>query len=346
LLAACTSPEPVALRLLTYNIGHPEGQDPHYAHRLKERSYEECVRDRLREQAADVVFLQEVLAPERCDGFVESDPAFTCYESAKRQPPVRRLLGPDYTIVCDSRRHVECIGVRTSFGAVSGIALGDLVLDGAETPPLPLEACEWALGRCSDARCDAESTVSAVTVTTRRGPLRLVHVHPMAPGRSERGVFWGGPCRYRQLQQVFEGLPGSGDVPLVAAGTSLVVGDFNLDPVRMAFESEAALWQRHVGEGRRFRDLTPSAQDGTQFGTRRASLGIATDHVLAERATGACTVHGHGLGLDPGTEPLDAGCEGMRPPGMEGDAGRIDHFAISCDLTLDLGGDKNESRGE
>jgi hypothetical protein len=46
-------------------------------------------------------------------------------------------------------------------------------------------------------------------------------------------------------------------------------------------------------------------------------------------------VHGRGFGLDPGTEPLDAGCEWSRLPGGERYAGRIDHFAITCELALE-----------
>jgi hypothetical protein len=212
------------------------------------------------------------------------------------------------------------------------VPAGSLVLDGAETPALPLEACDRLRGGCDEARCDAESTVSAVTVETLRGSIRLVHVHPMAPGKSEAGVFWGEPCRHRQLQQVFEG---DADAPaLVTDAPTLVAGDFNLDPVRLIGEREAPLWSRHVGAGRRFQDLTPRAPNGTQYGTRRGSFGIATDHVLADRVHGMCTVHGRGIGPDPGTEPLDAGFDWSALPGGERDAARIDHFAITCDLTL------------
>ena len=41
------------------------------------------------------------------------------------------------------------------------------------------------------------------------------------------------------------------------------------------------------------------------------------------------------MGVDPGTEPLDADCTHALPAG-ERDPGRIDHFAIHCELALRL----------
>jgi hypothetical protein len=317
----------VTLRALTWNVGNVATRDPHYALRIAHQRYEDHVAARIRELAPDVVFLQEVLAPARCADFVERDPSRTCHDAASREPAVRRLLGPEYTIVCDGRRQVECIGVKTSFGAIPPLERGALALGGAETPPLPLPACERALGECSDARCDAESGVSALRVETERGALRLVHVHPMAPGRSAGGIYFGEPCRFAQLQQAFA---------LAGGGASVVAGDFNLDPDRFVSERERLLWASEVGAGRRFRDLTPRTADGTSFATRRSGLGVATDHVLVERGSGACTVHGRGLGPAPGTDALDAGFDWSLLPGGERDPGRIDHLAISCTLELEL----------
>ncbi len=318
---------PVTLRLLTWNVGNVAAHDPHYALRIAHQSYEDHVAARIQALAPDVVFLQEVLAPARCAAFVERDPSRTCHDAASREPAVRRLLGPGYTIVCDGRRQVECIGVKTSFGVVPSLERGALALGGAETLPLPLAPCERALEECSDARCDAESGVSAVSVETERGTLRLVHVHPMAPGRSAGGIYWGEPCRFAQLEQAFA---------LAGSGASVVAGDFNVDPDRFVSEREHAVWASEVGPGRRLRDLTPRTPDGTSFATRRSGLGVATDHVLVARGSGACTVHGRGLGPAPGTDALDAGFDWSLLPGGERDPGRIDHLAISCALELEL----------
>jgi hypothetical protein len=321
------------VRLLTWNVGNTNAADPHYAYRLAQRPYEDFVRDRIRAAAADVVFLQEVLPPEPCASFLERDASRTCHVAAGPAPAVRRLLGPDYSIVCDRRRHLECIGVRTSFGAIAGVPPGALVLDGAETPALPFAPCDRLRGDCDEVHCDAEATVSAVSVDTPGGRIRLVHAHPMAPGKSGARVFWGEPCRLRQLEQVFEG--GAGGPALTSDAPTLVAGDFNLDPVRLIGEREASLWSKYVGAGRRFRDLTPRAPNGAQYGSRRGALAVTTDHVLVDGMAGACTVHGRGVGPDPGTEPLDAGFDWSTLPGGERDAGRIDHFAITCELVLE-----------
>jgi hypothetical protein len=204
-----------------------------------------------------------------------------------------------------------------------------------------MPSCVYAAGECNNDLCDAESTVSAATVSTRWGSLRLVHAHPNAAGTSDAsGLYTGAPCRSRQLTQVFEGLAGYGETPLVGAGTgaALVAGDFNFDPVRMASAAERDLWERNVGAGQRFTDLSPTTAEGETYGTRRGAVGLAIDHVVAARATGACTVFGYddGFGPDPGTVPLDQDYDWSLLPDGEDYDGRLDHFAIRCDLVFDL----------
>ncbi len=342
LVAGCggddVSPDAVPVRVLTYNIGHPDADLPNYALRLRDQDYEDYMGEQIRGLGADIVLHQEVLSPTHCATFEETDPAYTCFDNASRPPPIRRILGDDYTIVCDQRRHVECIGVRVDFGTIDGVDPGDFVIDAADTPPLPLAECDWAAGTCNDTNCDGESTVSAVTVTTAFAPLRVVHLHPNAAGvDANDNVYTGAPCRSLQLQQAFEGVDGFGDQPLVTDDATLVAGDFNMDPVRLASDDEEALWSRNVGAGNRFTDLSPVDANGNQHATRRAGLGLAIDHVLADRATGACTVWGDDMiGTDPGTLPLDDGFDFSTKPDGEFWIDRADHFAISCDLTFDL----------
>ncbi len=324
---ACVGAEPPPLRLLSWNVGNPSSIDPVYANRLMDQAYEDLVGARLRALAPDLVFLQEVLAPARCERALETNPTRTCYDAAGREAPVRRLLGPDYSIACDARGHVECIGVHKAFGTIRGLPKGALALGAAETSPLPLPPCERTGSGCDDTRCDSESSVSAVAIETRRGPLRVVHVHPMAPGVGPAGVFFGEPCRERQLGQAFAA---AGD-----AVPALIVGDFNLDPSRFAGARVRARWAEAVGPGRRFRDLTPQSPDGAHYATRRTGLGVSVDRVLAAGADGECTVYGRGLGPDPGTEPLDADMDWSKLPGGARSRMRIDHFAIGCELSLD-----------
>jgi endonuclease/exonuclease/phosphatase family metal-dependent hydrolase len=326
------SADAVPVRVLTYNIGHPNPDEPNYALRLKDQDIEDYLGAQIRALDADIVVHQEVLSPTHCDTFTEDDPAFTCFDNDNRPPPIRRILGDDYSIVCDQRRHVECIGVHVDFGVIDGMDPGGFLLDGATTPELPLAECDWAAGTCNDTNCDGEATVSAVDVTVLAGalPIRLVHVHPNAAGVDADGnVYTGAPCRALQLEQAFENL--------VSADPTIMAGDFNMDPVRLASDDEDALWQAHVGTGNRFTDFTPVDEEGIQHATRRAGLGLAIDHVLADRATGSCTVWGDDfIASDPGTLPLDEGFDWSTKPDGQFYVNRMDHFAISCDLTLDL----------
>jgi endonuclease/exonuclease/phosphatase family metal-dependent hydrolase len=326
------------LRLMTYNIGNPDDTDPNYALRLSYQSYEDYMAAQIQAQDADVVFLQEVLPPHTCEAFDETDPARTCYQASQRLAAAQRILGPGYSVVCDGRKNVECMGVKTSFGTFDGVEAGGFAVTGAETPPLPLESCVYALGECTKDKCDAESTVSAASVTTAKGPLRLVHAHPNAPGSTASGGFYmGDACRKLQMQQVFEGLAGFGDTPLISTGPNLIAGDFNMDPVSFSTTAEVEQWDAWVGEGKRFTDFGPADETGTHYGTRYGALGAAIDHVLAESAKGECKVFGEAeLGPVSGTERLDQGFDFASLPGGTDFAGRLDHFAIVCDLEIDL----------
>ncbi len=330
----------VPVRVLTYNIGTPDADDPSYPLRLKHRVYEEYVAAQIQALEPDIVLLQEVLPTTHCDALDETDPALTCYGVDNGEVPVRRILGPHYSIVCDERLHVECVGVRVGFGTIMGVEAGGYVLSGAPTPDLPMDSCVWAEGTCSNDFCDYESTVSAVTVETSYGELRVVHLHPNAAGTGFEGGYNGAPCRALQLTQVFDGLAGYPATPLVTEQPTIVAGDFNMDPVRVTSPEETALWDAHVGDGARFRDFTPADADGVQYATLRGAFGTAIDHVLADRAVGNCTIFGHeeGFGADPGTLPLDDGFDWTQVPDEEWYPGRIDHFAILCDLEMDFTG--------
>jgi hypothetical protein len=322
-LAACGS-EP--LRVLTYNVGNADGSDAHYALRLSDQAYEDFVGARIRAVGADLVFLQEVLPPHTCASFVETSPARTCFDAANRPAPVERLLGDGYSIVCDMRLQVECIGVRRGFGTIRGVPAGGFVLMGADTPPLPLPPCSYAGGECDDTRCDAEATVSAIDVDTASGPLRVVHLHPNAPGEGARGFYLGEACRRQQLAQAFDGLVRDG-IPNVLAG------DTNLDLEIFASQEEAALWAAHVGDGKRFTDHSQTDSTGAFLPTRRVSIPVAIDKVLTDAFTGRCTVHGNNetSSAPPAVPPLDDGFDFAALDG--GLARRIDHLAVSCDLT-------------
>jgi hypothetical protein len=333
----------IEFTLLTYNVGNPDAADPFYPLRLQSQDYEGHLAAVIQQLAPDVVVLQEVLSAKTCEAFVETDPGKTCFDWDERPRPAARLLGPDYSVVCDARDHVECIGVRVDFGVIDGVEPGGWVEDGAETPPLPLPPCVWAEGGCTNALCDAESTVSAVTVHTAAGPLRVVHVHPMA---QVSAFVSGDPCRAAQLRQVFEGFVAGDEEPLDGAWDRVVVaGDWNLGlevywaRTLVGPAESADVWYEHVGcDTCLYSDLDPRDFWGTRYTTTSAvpsymddlGLPVAIDHVVTSLGMGgSCVVHDAG-GM-AGTEPLDAAFPGLADLG---ESERIDHYGIECAITM------------
>ncbi|MBU1239869.1 endonuclease/exonuclease/phosphatase family protein, partial [Myxococcota bacterium] len=324
---------------LTFNVGNPNDEDEYYPLRMKNVEYQTYMASVIQVMAPDVVVLQEVLSGKTCEAFTETDPALTCYEWDVADPPARRLLGPDYTIVCDGREQVECIGIHVTFGTIEGVGAGEYVEDGALTPSLPLPGCNWAAGGCTNDLCDDESTVSAVTVNTLAGPIRVVHMHPMA---QVSATVAGDPCRALQIRQVFEDDVVSGEPALVTTGqAALILGDWNLGlevyDLRTMFQPSDAddVWAQYIDCPQcLYTNLDPKNDSGERYSTTSnlSGLGqvIAIDHVVTTRnITGTCTVHDEG-GM-PGTDPLDAAYPGLSSLGSDE---RIDHYGISCNLTL------------
>ncbi len=326
-----------AIRVLTYNVGNPNSDEARYPLRLSYQAYEDHVGAKIRALRPDVVALQEVLSAKTCEAFTETDPSRTCHAWGARAEPAARLLGEGYSVVCDARDSVECVGVRIGFGTIRGLAPGGYARLGAETPPLPHDACVWAEGECHEFNCDAESTVSAVWVDAATGPLRVVHLHPTAAGiEGTYPLFAATPlarhmpysaqfCRAAQLEQAFG--------HLATGARNLLLGDVNFDE-REPFPMDQAVWQQNVGPARRFADHTPRDDFGQPFGTH-GPTGFDLDHVLTDFAGEAnCVTHG-GIRLfvrEEG-ERLDAGFDWSRLPGGERGENRLDHRAISCELT-------------
>ncbi len=310
------------VRFVSFNVGNPDSDEPHYPLRLRDTVYEEYVAETIEEWEPDVIALQEVLPPHTCEEFVETDERRTCFEHELRAPAVRRLLGDDYSIVCDARLQVECIGVHVELGVIVGLEPGGLALMGAETPPLPGPSCNYAAGECNQDLCDAESTVSAIDVDSRYGPLRVVHMHPNASGFTGDGIFYlGNTCRALQVEQGFALAPD--DVP------TLMLGDWNFDPDnRVLYEPEGRVWDQHVGGEARFTDHGQRDPIGRRIPTVGDDPGgVAIDHVASDFARGECEV------VRPRFD--DHFDFALVAPGGGGYTGRIDHHPVICDLRWD-----------
>ncbi len=330
-------PQPVTFTALTFNIGNPDADHPTYPLRMWSQSYENYIGAVIQAMAPDVVVLQEVLSGKTCEAFTEIDPNKTCYQWDTRPRPAQRIIGPGYTIVCDQREQVECIGVKVAFGTIDGVDPGQYVETGALTPALPLPGCNWAAGECTNSKCDDESTVSAVLVHTAAGPLRVVHMHPMA---QVSAFVSGDPCRAKQIRQVFENDVIAGDLSLIRPGEqALILGDWNLgleiyNLRTIMGPSEADdVWNQYIDcPACPYTDMDPRDPSGQRYSTNSQNSWagiVAIDHVVASNEiTGSCTIYDEG-GM-PGTEPLDAGYPHLSQLGE----GRIDHYAIFCEMTL------------
>ncbi len=305
----CTQPTAIdgdpEFVVVSYNIGNSQ-RSGNYPLRIADQGYEDHLGERLRALEADIILLQEVLTPTHCQRFLEQDSSLTCYRAAEREAPVKRLLGDDYTVVCDARQHVECVGIKTSFGSIRGVPLGGFVLDGAATEALPGSPCDYLAGDCSgrSGNCDAESTISSVVVDRVSGPvLRVVHAHPTAIGEV---------CRQRQVEQAFG---------LVDELQTVMGGDFNFDPSRASDLAATSIWSDWVGERRRFHNHSGYTEDCR---LERTSVGqdASLDRVITDFAHGRCEVW-----EDP---RLDDGFDFETMKGA-----RADHLAVVCALAGD-----------
>ncbi len=302
--AAGDVPGNIQLRLLTANIGNADFMNcGDYFFKLCLNAREKSLRKNIAALDADIILLQEVFDVKWCEQLPkEKNRKKVCYRYSERKirDQSRRLLGPDYTIVCDSRSHFECIGVRKDFAAVKGCEPGALCRDrGSITHDVPEE-------------CDPKAVVFGIDIDIDGYKLRIVDGHPAATGEE---------CRAEEVRRMFEGY---GDVPPLAAADypTIITGDMNLDPYRDLPESpDIVNWHAHVGEGKPFYYLSGIAESDPPLQT---CAGRSIDQVITNFATGTCVT----LGEASGTVRLD----GEKTSKAIIDAN--DHRAILCDIIL------------
>ena len=284
------------IAVLTANVGNLNPRCRKYLNNLCMRDVEERIRTRVRELDPDIVTFQELLAPDQCREVGQAGPNDACTDDSG-QPQVRRLLGNEYTIVCNSRNQFECMGVHKRLGVFEGCEEGGLCLTQRTNTANP--------------GCDNGFTVSVATLITRSG-LRfdVVNTHLQSTDKT---------CRKLQLEQLFQGIQ---DEPaLLREKRVLIMGDFNVDPWRDKDES-ARTWSAFFDAGwggRPFRyhsgiaEQTPPLKTGFFLW-----FGKTVDFVVSNFLEGKCAT----LGETQGTERLDKG-SGM------------DHRAIFCFLHQD-----------
>lgn len=299
---------PVAALALTANVGNADIMNcsQGYYYKLCQTKYEKKLTENIAKISPDLVALQEVMPTQWCDAMApEKKKAKVCYRYKEREPyeQARRLLGDDYTIVCDGRSNFECIGVKKSFAEVEGCASGELCMNGT------------GLTHDVPEGCDEKAVIFGVDLMIGDKKMRFVNGHPIATVED---------CRAGEALRMFEGYD---DVPPLADANlpTLVMGDMNLDPFRDLPESpDIKVWQAHVGEGHDFYYLSGIAE--TDPPHISAGGGKTLDHVITNFANGKCQT----LGEAEGTERLDGVPAEQYVPEAN------DHRAILCELELPL----------
>jgi endonuclease/exonuclease/phosphatase family metal-dependent hydrolase len=193
--------------VLTANVGTGDPRCLPYYMKLCRKDVEARIANNIQALRPDVVAIQETLPHWLCARWPVTVPGSTCTDQTG-VPQVRRLLGPDYTIVCEARNGFECIAVRTDAGEILGCDPGEL----CETDRMDRqrEGCRWKVA------------IMAATVRVKGQVFDVVNAHPES--RSAE-------CRLTSIRQIFEDTsqqPHS----LVREEQALLLGDFNMDPWR------------------------------------------------------------------------------------------------------------------
>jgi len=260
--------------VLTANVGNADPRCAFQRLKLCRQDVERRLTASLAELRPELVALQETLPDHLCEGVPPVDPGHVC-AGEYSEPMVRRLLGPDYSIICEVRNLIECIGVRTDVGEIVGCPLGGLCT--SDRMVTISEGCRTHL------------TVFAAAVEVRGRTFDVVNAHP--ENRSAN-------CRLKSLQQVFEG-------DLIQEDRALIMGDLNLDPW-LGDDVSTEYWNTQVGpvETYEFYYHSGSAEHQPPYPTVRYPFFVRTlDHVVSNFMAGTMIT----LGEAEGTTRLDGG---------------------------------------
>jgi len=286
--------------VLTANVGNADimcGSD--YMFKLCKFDVVKKIGDSIKKISPDIVALQEVYDINMCDNkTAEKDKKKVCHDYKNRDPreQVRRLLGEEYTIVCDGRSNFECIGIKKGVGKADGCGVGEMCRGkGALTLPEP-------------DGCEPYPVIFGVDARIGGNKMRIIDAHPAA-SKSE--------CRTKDIEHLFRGV--GGKKPLADPGLKvLAMGDLNMDPFLEPPDASARIWRDFVGGEKPFRYMCGPAEANPPYPT---CAGRTLDHVISNFAIGDCMT----LGRDKDNPRLDGTVGTANPQGT-------DHSPILCKL--------------
>jgi len=262
--------------LLSVNVGNTAPWCWPYVVKLCRRDVEERLARNIQTLRPDLIAIQEVLPPWLCEKWRLALPGSVC-AGDNTIAQVRRLVGDDYAIVCDSRNQFECIAVHRGAGRIEGCEPGELSI----TERIDSGGVEG---------CRRSVSIMAATVEIKSRTFDVVNAH--AENRDPA-------CRLAAIRQIFEG------DRLVREPQALLTGDFNMDPWR-EHDASSRYWRQQVGtEGSSgYVYHSGTAERQPPYPTLRYPFLTRTyDHVASNFLQGICQV----LGESPDTERLDGG---------------------------------------
>ncbi|MBN2147269.1 MAG: hypothetical protein JW726_07765 [Anaerolineales bacterium] len=275
------SEPPQSFSILTANVGNLSLGCQGLLNKLCYKDVEENIARNIQILKPDIIALQEVLAPWQCENITEKNPNKVC-SAPQVVPQVRRLLGDDYTISCNSRNQFECIGVRSAIGEVANCSQNQLCNNARTITEIP--------------GCDNGFNVSAITVHLFNGPrFDVVNFHPQSTNAA---------CRAQMISNALLGGNETGSI--LQEDLILLMGDFNLDPWRDDDES-VEVWKNFLSLGWRGSALQYHSgiveHDPPYITSSMPLLRKTVDFIASNFASGICVV----LGETPGTARLDSG---------------------------------------
>ena len=259
--------------ILSANVGNRNLICAKYLFNLCLKFVEENISSNIKELKPDIVILQELLSNRQIN-----DSSGNSLDSSLSQ--VRRILGNQYTIICDTRNQYECIGVHIDFGEVMQCKSGDICYT-ART----LEKIE---------DCDSGFTVSAVTVTTHNGlTFDVVNVHLQSNNTN---------CQNLMLDNLFS----STENKILQGSNIIIAGDFNFDPWRDN-GGLIVLWNNFLINGWKNKKLSYQSEANINpeeiFTTSIFFFHKTYDFIVSNFSSGKSYI----LGLSPNTKRLDDG---------------------------------------
>lgn len=269
------------LSVLSANIGNSNLRCKKYFWKLCIAEVENNIKQNINVLEPDIVILQELLPYEACAVHPTENPAIVCSKYSPDDHQVDRLLPDQYTIVCDSNNHMQCIGIHEDFGTVDNCSPGELCLNG--------RTVELVEG------CNPNFTVFAISVTTKDGDaFDIVNVH-----LNSRDSY----CRTATFEKIFYQ---EHEISIIKNHDVIIAGDFNIDLFR-GEENEVEEIVELLSSGRGGSSLTGHApiypQSDPPITFRLGFITKTLDYCYSNFLDGEMVI----LGETDGTTRLDGG---------------------------------------